>query len=113
MPTEYVLFFPDPHCGSKLGLCNPATVLDYAGPNQKPDRKPVELREWQKFLWNKIVIPGLDDLAQRGGDNPVTIICGGDIIQGNLVSQSLISPKLEHQDIIATDVFGYFFAKLN
>ncbi len=113
MTTEYILAFSDPHCGDIYGLLNPATVLDYAGPNQKPDVHAPQITAWQEYIWNEIIVKGLNAYRDKINDAPVTLVCGGDCIQGTRYLTRLVTPKTSQQCQIAADVFLYMFTQLN
>lgn len=113
LQTEYVLFFSDPHCGQSYGLLNPATELDYAGPGQKSDVHKPEMTKWQEFIWQEIIVKGLNAFSSQIAAAPVTLVCGGDCIQGTRYLTHLVTPKLSQQMQIAADAFQYIFTQLN
>jgi len=110
---EYILFMSDGHSGHSFGLMNPATVLDYAGPNQKPDLHQPKTTKWQEKIWSEVIVNGLNAFAAQIGNAPVVFVYGGDAINGTRYLDNLVTPKISQQCQIAADCMRYIFTQLN
>lgn len=96
--------FSDTHCGHRLGLCLPGTVLtDYDEKGRRYDWE-VRLTATQKYLAEKYErdLQAVAELATACDDT--VVLHDGDLCQGLKHFQSLMSNNLEHQVIIARDV---------
>lgn len=104
-----VVALSDTHCGHRLGLCNPATVLEDEDAKGNRYSWPVRLTATQEYLWEKY----LGDMAEvkaLAGDDEIVVLVAGDLTQGIKHPQSLMSNNLDHQVVIASDVLRPWLA---
>lgn len=98
MPKNTILFvLSDTHCGHKLGLLNPETVLfdESTGGKFSPP-----LTGFQKYLW-ELYLEGIEKLKEKSKNKNIIIIMLGDITHGNKYPEQLISTRIADQLSIA------------
>lgn len=98
-----VVALSDTHCGHRLGLCNPETVLEDVDAKGNRYSWPVRLTETQAYLWEKYTADLAAVKALAGADE-IVVLVAGDLTQGIKHPQSLMSNNLDHQIVIAIDV---------
>jgi hypothetical protein len=111
--TEHILYFTDPHSGSAYGLLNPATTLEFDGPDGSKDIHSPAMTKWERMIWEQIIVPSMEDFYLQVGSDPVVMVMGGDCIHGNRFISHLHTPKLSEQGKIAKEAFEYMFGRLN
>ena len=97
MSKDTVLFvLSDTHCGHKLGLINPETVLfdESNGKEWKPS-----LTGFQYFLW-ELFEESIEKLRELSKNKEIVIIILGDITHGNKHPEQLISNRIADQSLI-------------
>ena len=85
-----VVALSDTHCGHRLGLCNPATVLEDVDAKGNRYSCPVRLTETQTYLWEKYQSDMATVKALAGGDE-IIVLVAGDLTQGIKHPQSLMA----------------------
>jgi hypothetical protein len=94
MSKNVVLFvLSDTHCGHKLGLINPETILfdESNGKEWKPS-----LTGFQYFLW-ELYEEAIEKLKEFSKQKEIVIIILGDITHGNKYPEQLISNRIADQ----------------
>lgn len=94
----------DWHCGHKLGLMNPETVLyedEVDNPDKKSKARRHELGTYQDYLWNDVWLPGIQDVKRLADGCPVGLIVNGDITQGKRHPEQLVTTSIANQFLIA------------
>lgn len=110
--TEYLLFMSDLHCGDSYGLMHPDTVLEYSGPDGHRDIHKPDRTRWQELNW-ALLVDALNAYNIIVGSAPVTLVIGGDVIQGTRYLSHLVTPRISDQVQIAVDAIQYIFTQLN
>lgn len=106
---KIVLVFADSHGGHKLGLMNPAVELYEEDENGRLVRWHPRPGPVQEYLWENY-IQDVDNVKQLAGDDPIVVIHGGDICQGNKYPQQLVGTRMADQILIAVANFAPIFA---
>ena len=109
---EYIVALSDLHCGDIHGLLNPATKLEYSGPDGSKDIHHPERTAWQNMIWS-LLVDALNTYRATIQDAPVVLVVGGDIIQGTRYLSHLVTPSKTQQMQIATEAIEYIFTQLN
>jgi hypothetical protein len=102
-----LLVLGDTHSGHKLGLMAPDTALYDQDELGNVISYIPELTAFQKYLWDEVFIPGIDQVNQWAKGDPVVILHGGDICHGNKYPEQLVSTRLDDQYEIAIKALGY------
>lgn len=105
-----VVALSDTHCGHRLGLCSPETVLEDVDAKGNRYSWPVRLTETQAYLWEKYTAD-LAAVKALAGDDEIVVLVAGDLTQGIKHPQSLMSNNLDHQIVIAIDVLRPWLAE--
>lgn len=103
---EYLLITGDKHSGALRGLQHPNATVEYDG-----SLRQLIQTSWQKTIWNEIYIAGLDKFDAIVGDAPITVVDGGDLIQGNYHLDDVVSPIIRTQTEISIGTFGEIYAR--
>lgn len=97
--TTTLAMFADAHCGHRLGLLNPETVLQGSDGPWTPG-----LTEIQKYLWAYTEVCRADLVARIGSKQRVVLIHNGDLTQGNAFPHALVSMEPKDQIMVACAV---------
>lgn len=104
-----VVFLADEHAGSKLGLCNPDTIIRYkeveedenGHPHLIVKERPVGIvSSVQSLIWNKY-LNSIDRFVELAGDDDIFIIKLGELCEGTYYANSSMDLKKDHQVQIA------------
>jgi hypothetical protein len=98
--TEYVLFRGDAHSGAVRGLQHPEQMIDCDG-----TLRPLSQTSWQKLIWDEVYTAGLAHFAAIVQDAPITVVDGGDLLQGNYHVDDCVSVRMRDQFEIALKTF--------
>jgi hypothetical protein len=104
--TEYVLVTGDRHSGALRGLQHPDATVEYNG-----SLRPLIQTSWQKTIWDEVYTAGLDKFAAIVQGDPITVIDGGDLIQGNYHIDDVVSPIIRTQVEISLGTFGEIYKR--
>lgn len=96
-----VVVASDPHCGHKLGLMNPATVLYEDKVDKVESKIDHELSVFQEYLWNTVWLPAIRKVKDLADGCPVALIVNGDITQGKQHPEQLVTTSIANQFLIA------------
>lgn len=103
---EYILVTGDRHSGALRGLQHPDATVEYDG-----TLRPLIQTSWQKRIWEEVYIAGLDKFAAIVQADPLTVIDGGDLIQGNYHIDDVVSPIIRTQTEISLGTFGEIYKR--
>lgn len=100
---KLVIFLSDIHCGSKVALLNPDTVLYEEGPNGEMREYKPELTESQKYLWDiqQWYLMKLQQLVKKNKYEKIILVLNGDITHGNKHKSLLVSDRISDQILIS------------
>ena len=98
--TEYILVRSDGHSGALRGLQHPEQLIELDG-----RLMPLNQTSWQKTIWDDVYVDGLKYFAEIVGDAPLTVLDGGDLVQGNYHLDDVVSPILKTQFEIGMKTF--------
>lgn len=108
--TRHILaVISDTHCGSKLALMNPETVL--YSEDENGDLAPYHPRMTasQTYLW-RLYTSAIEYTRRLAADDPVYLVHLGDEVDGIKFPQSQVSTRMSDQVIIASGVLNPWFA---
>ena len=99
-PGKIAACLSDTHCGHRLGVCNPATLLDDVDGRGQRYQQAIQVTETQRTIWEKMESDraAVAELAQG---RPVALIVNGDLTHGLKHPEDLMSMYLHHQILIA------------
>ncbi len=96
--------FSDMHSGYQLGLCAPATELEFDGQMRR-----VHLNEVQEWLWG-IYARGISKAVEMAGEDEILPVHNGDPTHGDRFMEELVTTRLADQLTIARMNLGVWFA---
>ena len=103
MSEAWVCSFGDTHCGLRLGLLMPETVLHEEDADGALVPFRPELTETQKFLL-ALYQDHIQAVADLTAGVPLVLVHGGDLCHGNRHPAQLLSTRLSDQVFVAADV---------
>lgn len=103
-----VVVIADPHCGSSLGLCNPATKL----PGTDKVYRPVTLSPNQLVLWSQLQ-SDLASVRDKANGDPIYILSVSDLCQGLCFPVELMETAVSNHVFIAAGVLHPFLSLPN
>lgn len=102
-----VAIFSDPHCGHRLGLMKPATMLSLPGDIEGGTYQP-EMTKTQEYIYS-VYAAHINQVFEMAAGQPVHVVLNGDPIQGNKHKSALVSDVDAHQVQIAHQAFEPWF----
>lgn len=105
----------DWHCGHRLGLMNPETVLYEQlidGKQSTISKVDYTLTEFQDYLWHNVWMKGVEDIKHLADGCPVAVIVNGDITHGNKYPDQLLTTSIANQFLISEKVLQPWIEKI-
>lgn len=97
---RWLIPFSDIHSGHKLGLLNPATVLEEEDQQGDVRAWTPKLGAYQEYLW-ALFMRNAEAAATTIGEDRAVVICNGDVTQGMRYQDLWVSTRLSDQIEIA------------
>lgn len=100
---KIILILSDTHAGHRLGLLNPATILEREDENGNIEEYQPNITKAQEYLWN-VYTWGLDEIKRLANKSPIYIWHNGDLTQGSANGKypnSVVSTRDSDQITIA------------
>ena len=106
MPTKrsVLVAFSDTHCGHKLGVCAPGTIIKEYDEKGELYDKEVELNPAQEYLWN-LMERGRKEIGKFAGTDRIDVLFGGDPINGKSIPHNNFTSSQSNQETVAADMF--------
>ena len=95
-----VVLMSDTHCGNRLGLLNPDTVLLEEDEQGEITEYSPALGPTQRYLW-KLYTSHLDKMAEMAAGDEVVVIVNGDLTHGTKYPDGLAQNRISDQVAIA------------
>ena len=102
MKRILILALGDTHAGSEYGLLHPDTMLERETQVGDIVQYSPELSEIQKFLFYEIFQKGIQELISFAGKDDIYVVHNGDITQGDIHVDEVVSPVVSKQIFMAT-----------